>query len=231
MRVVYACDVGSTKVNEKTNENRFGWARLPEDQDQPQGGKAIDKCLESLAADVKSGHHLALGMECPLFLPMPESSEDLSSGRQGEEDRSCFAPPGGYVATLGLHQLAWLLKKIKTVQPDVGHHFTCDLADWMPVNPQGKRILLWEAFVSKQAHSEEHERDAATAVTEFQRRFMGNPKFASDIEEEGAVLSLAGVALLWAEWSVDLGLLSARPHVIKVVDPKRRYTGSIIKAV
>ena len=57
----------------------------------------------------------------------------------------------------------------------------------MPVNPQGKRILLWEAFVSKEAHSEEHERDAATAVMEFQRRFKTDSRFASDIQGEGAI--------------------------------------------
>jgi hypothetical protein len=101
----------------------------------------------------------------------------------------------------------------------------------MPVNPQGKRILLWEAFVSKEAHSEEHERDAATAVMEFQRRFKTDSRFASDIQGEGAILSLAGVALLWADWSADLALLRIRPHVIKVVDLKRRYTGGIIPEV
>ena len=227
MRVIYACDVGSTKVNKKTKANSFGWARLSEDSHRPTGGKAIDKCLESMKADVKAGYRLALGMECPLFLPIPEYSDGLSSGRENEGDRSCFAPAGGYVATLGLHQFAWLLQKVKIACPDVGLHFTCNLHDWMPVNPSGKQILLWEAFVSKQAHSKEHERDAATAVMEFHRRFIADSGFLSDIQGEGAILSLAGVALLWAEWSTELALLRMRPHVIKVVDSERKYTGEI----
>ena len=109
-KAVYACDVGSTKPGHG-GDVRFGWARAVQSigTTAVSGGADIDELISSMRADVAEGLQLSLGMECPLFLPAPRAADGLSCGRQGEGSRSCFAPAGGYVAILGLHQIAYVL--------------------------------------------------------------------------------------------------------------------------
>lgn len=186
-----------------------------------KGGSDIDAFIRSVQADLASGGaSLTIGMECPLFLPVPDRSSGLSTGRLGERDRSCFAPAGGYVATLGLHQLAFILRSIKRG----GVSATVDWRTWAP---RHSVVLFWEAFVSKGAHSEDHVRDAATAATAIEvglaaARAAGNPV---RVPAGTSPLSLAGLALLWSGWSTDVQLLSLDVLVVK---PETPFQGSIL---
>lgn len=212
--VVFACDVGSTR------RGNFGWARVVQESGgfSVKKGKWIDGCVQAMLGDVREGRSLALGMECPLFIPVPNESKDLSRGRKGEGNRSCFAPVGGYVATLGLHQLAFILKKM------LGCEMALVLEAERWVNER-KSVLLWEAFVSGKVHSKDHCRDAATAATAFMRKFLSG-KLSTDVptEEPGEVLSLVGCALLWAGWPGQVDFL--RKPVL-VVRPSQKYQGRL----
>jgi len=213
----YACDVGSTRNSD------FGWARSG--GRDVRGGTSIDALVLSIQGDLASGTAaLTIGMECPLFLPVPDDSDSLSTGRVGDKDRSCFAPAGGYVATLGLHQLAFLLRKLK--RPGVSA-----TVDWSAWSPQPSVVLFWEAFVSGPAHCAKsdknaHVRDAATAATVMDEslsaaRSAGNPV---RVATGTSPLSLAGLALIWSGWSDDLRLLS---QDVLVVKPEKPFVGTI----
>jgi hypothetical protein len=105
---------------------------------------------------------IALGFECPLFMPVPPCADDLSKGRQGEGARAMFAQAGAAVNTLGVHQAAWILRKIH--QSGAGsYQFTTDFSKWPP-SQDGQILLCWEAFVSSNAYSGDNVRDATTAA-------------------------------------------------------------------
>ncbi|MFQ5778721.1 MAG: hypothetical protein ACE5IP_12010 [Terriglobia bacterium] len=209
--VAYACDVGG--------KGNFAWARASRNGPQltMEGNTSMNDCVEALQHDIGC-RAVAIGMECPEFIPIPDEATQLGRGRKNEKDRSCFASVGASVATLGLHQLAFILKKIHRRQVSA----IFNPAQWQF---QPDQLLFWEAFVSKQAHSKEHLRDAATAASAFMER-MEAGRLASDVfvEEPAEVLSLVGCAVLWAGWSGDLALLR---QAVVVVKPDRQYRGEI----
>lgn len=216
--IAYACDVGSTR------KGNFGWARAicEEGGIRIEKGSSVDECVAKLRADLSASQSIAIGMECPLFIPVPEDSAALSSGRDGDGNRSCFAPAGGYVATLGLHQLAFILRKIwrRKLTP------VLDVAQW---NPGPDKVLFWEAFVSGKAKAhggkKSHVRDAVTAAVAFVERFRrGNLNSAVTVQPPSHILSLTGCALLWSGWSDDVTLLR---QPVLVVKPSKPYVGEI----
>ena len=145
MVIVYCCDVGSVKTG------AFGWVRAcrVEGRTVVKGNSHIDDLVRLLKKDIDEGKRIAIGMEAPLFIPVPTRSRDLSCGRDGEKDRSCFAPTGGYVATLGLHETAYIFGQLRGVPS----RFTLDWARW---NSEflAEDVLIWEAFVNGDAHTQ-----------------------------------------------------------------------------
>ena len=214
--VAYACDVGSTQ------KGNFGWARATPSEQSISGGNSIDDCVKSLRDDFGKKQTVTIGMECPLFIPIPGNSSELSLGRKGEGNRSTFAPAGGYVATLGLHQMAYILKKVWRE----GLIPVFDISKW---RGDFRTVLFWEAFVSGNAHArpgkESHVKDAATAVYSFTKRWrLRNLRSDVSVSPPAEILSLVGCAILWAGWSDDLRLL--RQSVL-VVKPDEQYQGEI----
>jgi hypothetical protein len=218
---VYCCDIGSVKVNRKTKDTSFGWVRAYEvDGDvRVEGNANIDDCRRHLGEDVRAGNVVTLGLEAPLFLPMANVLTDLSCGREGEADRSCFAPAGGYVATLGLHEAVYLFQALKSA----GAKALLRWSTWNEIDPS--MVLIWEAFVSGVAHtkSRSHCHDAASAALAFLR---GRPNLKTDVRVDAPreTFSLAGAALLWAKLSTDLALLR---EPVLVVKPASGYEGPI----
>jgi hypothetical protein len=214
---VYACDVGSVK------SKTFAWSRVASLREPPIASPDIDELLVRLERDARSGASVALGFEAPLFMPVPSLSEDLSSGRSGEESRSMFAPAGLAVTTLGLHEAAWILRQL---YQKIGSfvEYTVDWQqDWRSSNPPTK-LLVWEAFVSEAAHSDTHERDAATAA----RYFLENE---NQLAEKNAVtcqqpLSLVHCAAMFAGWSNDVAGLHGKCLVLR---PKHPYEGRVVR--
>lgn len=205
--VVFCCDIGSVK------QGAFGWVRTEVSASRIRGGKDIDACESLLQQDLRAGRRVALGIESPLFLPIPAGSNGLSRGRKGDGDRSCFAPAGGYVATLGVHELAYLLRNLTGVAA------TTDAEAWLKGGP---RLLVWEAFVSGPAHTQtnDHTADAATAAAEFVARYR-RQTLVSDVTlyPKSRSFSLAGAVLLWAGQAGSARVLESEPLVVKPSEP------------
>lgn len=218
--IIYAADIGSTRLKKGGTPN-FGWARI----DPDAGGEVrvstdIEHLAIALTADLAGGRSVALGLECPLFMPVPVSADSLCHRREGEGNRSFAAPPGLAVAALGLHQAAWLLRYTRT-ECNRSVPFALDLLSWMMANER-QVFFCWEAFISGSGHSDEHVRDAATAADAF-REAVSDENAPSAIHAESP-LSLIGAAALWSGWRTDVGVLH-EPCV--VVKPLRPYDGAL----
>lgn len=207
--MIYAVDVGSTLTGR--NGVAFAWAKVPRAGGQPVASVDPAALADSVASDVGAGEPVAIGLEAPLYIPVPTDVTRLSRGRQNEGDRSCFAPAGGYVTALALHQTAWLLRRLRPACEELCD-LTVDVARWPPTEGQRPVLFFWEAFVSGPAHKN-HMHDAATAAMYFQ---ANQESLATDITAESP-LCLFGSAVLWSGWSKDLAwlhrsLLSLRPR-------------------
>lgn len=215
--VVYACDIGSVKPRTQS----FAWSRNVSLADAPSASKNIDELITSIVADAKNGASISLGLEAPLFLPVPVASCKLNSGRNGEKDRSMFAQAGAVVTTIAIQQASWILKRLRERLAD-RLHFTTDWKSGWRTRPQ--KLLLWEAFVSSTAHSDTHERDATTAVQSFLENEHDFAK-ANAVTCESP-LSLISVAALWSGWLQDASRLHGDCLVLR---PSKPYSGPIKK--
>jgi len=223
-RVIYACDIGSTRAK-PGKLPKFAWAKVePETNPDMVGSSDIRALAAEIEKDLGRGYSVALGFEAPLFLPVPESADDLSRGRQGEGNRSFAAPPGAAVATLGTHQAAWLLRRL-SLSCDGTCAFTLDPKEWPSLSSR-PMLFCWEAFVAGVAHStsEEHAhiQDAATAAIAFleNEHCLTN---ANAVTTEQP-FSLIGAVALWSGWTSNLQALYEPTLVIKPTVP---YEGPI----
>ena len=153
-------------------------------------------------------------------MPVPESAADLSKGRVGDGNRSFAAYAGLSVATLCVHQAAWLLRTLRPVAQQT-HSLTFDWRAWPP-RAGPPQILVWEAFVAGAAHSEAHVRDAATAAVAFAEDLTAAS--ATSAVTASNPLSLMGAVVIWSGWSEDIELLRSPVLVIKPTEP---FTGPI----
>jgi len=221
-RVIYACDVGSTRHQEKKQGPAFAWARLSPNEGikSVQGSSDIQQLVRRLELDIEEGHSVALGFESPLFIPIPEDSKHLSKRRDGEGNRSFASRVGLSVCTLGVHQSAWILKRLYE-SSSRKCSFTLDMRCWPP-SEHHRVLFCWEAFVSEGAHSDQDITDAATAIAFF---FDNEEK----LQEANAVraknpISLIGAVALWSGWTSDLRYLHMETLVLK---PDVAFKGEI----
>ena len=105
--VVFCADVGSVK------RGRFGWARGQPQSDDFLLEDSIEKLVQAVADDLRSGALVALGFECPLFVPLRERPEELTSGRRGDGNRPWSAGAGCAVLAVGLTQVPWILREVR----------------------------------------------------------------------------------------------------------------------
>ena len=219
-RRIYAVDVGTT-LPDKHGQPRFGWACVdPELPEGISGSSSIELLSARLVEDLTAGHSIALGFEAPLFIPVPNASSDLSRGRKNEGSPSWAAPPGLTVASLGLHQAAWILRSIAggCVSPV---DFRLAPTAWPPTT-RATTLFCWEAFVSGAAHSSSHIQDAATATMAFVDQERGLAE-ATTVTAENP-LSLIGAAALWSGLVVDPEVLRTPTVVLKPATP---FQGSV----
>ena len=221
-RLIYACDIGTTRCSTKTRLPSFAWARLNPENGTIQVSSYIERLIQQLEADIRQGCSIALGFEAPLFIPVPEDWKDLSKGRKGDGNRSFASPVGLTVCALGIHQSAWILRSLhESLSRD--YDFTLDPKCWPP-SGQRSVVFCWEAFVSGAAHSEQHLMDAATAVSFFHE----NETNLMDVNAVSAEkpLSLIWSVALWSGWVRDLEFMHKPTLVIK---PKGPFRGSVQK--
>jgi hypothetical protein len=204
---VYCADVGSIK------QGNFGWARaeLPvarSVEEERGGATEIAELVGAVADDLASGLPVALGFECPLFVPVPEDPRRLGAARQGDGTRSFSAGAGPSVLVTGLVQAAWVLRELRDRRPndDV-------LLDWDVFEAAGRGLFVWEAFVTAEAKAPTHVDDATVAVECFIAA-LPDPRSANAVTADRP-LSLAGAAVLWAGWTNDLALLHSPCLVLR----------------
>lgn len=206
---IYCADVGSIR------SGNFGWARadLPEGYvERHRGGPEIVELVDVIADDLSGGVPVALGFECPVFVPVPEEPVRLGMARAGEGNRSWSAGAGTGALATGLVQMAWILKQLRARAPDAEVFL-----DWGSFWSGRRGLFLWEAFVTDRAKAETHVDDAAVAVTCFVSSLPDPP--AQNAIVETRVLSLLGAAMLWSGWSDELELLHTSCLVLRAPVP------------
>lgn len=189
---VYVADAGSV-----ANGN-FGWARGDgASRDAPPlEDDDIERMVEAMLRDLRSGMGIALGFECPLFLPVPVTAYALGKARAGECTKETgnkpFTGSAGACATVtGVVELAWLLRRIHQESP------TCvGTLDWAAMTGGAANLFLWEAFISGKEKGATHVSDASLGVRAFLAS-LESPMAANRVTAE-APFSLAGALLLWS---------------------------------
>jgi uracil-DNA glycosylase len=207
--VIYCADIGSIP------NRRFGWARSATDEskiERHRGGTEIIELLDGLAEDLAAGQGVALGFECPLFVPLPEQPLRLGMARPGERNRSWSAGAGAGAMATGIVEVAWILNELRQRCPTATPYL-----DWAEFAAAGRGLFLWEAFVTDRAKAATHVDDATVAVAAF-RDSLPDPRAMNAVSAERP-LSLLSAALLWSGWSSDADLLRTPCLVIRAAPP------------
>lgn len=198
--VIVCADVGSVA------KGNFGWwSSLGESGDRPS-----DLALHVSAA-LKSGTPVALGFECPLFVPLHDDDLHLTKARPGEGSRPWSAGAGCGALVTGLVQTAWVLQAIKG---QLGQPISAFLS-WDEFSASGSGLYLWEAFVSGKAKGESHIADARLAVDAFAQS-LPDPTRSNAVSCDTRIYSLVGATLLRTGWSDDPRLLHEPCLVVRV---------------
>jgi len=199
----FCADIGSVKAK------RFGWFGIDAD-DSTESGESIEDLAQAVAGRLSQGHKVALGFECPLFVPFRQDPQNISNARLGEGNRSWSAGAGCGALTIGLVEVAWILREIRKKLLRKADAFV----SWNGFAEAENGLFLWEAFVSGNAKGGGHIQDAEIAVRRFLAS-MPNPEAQNAIRED-EVFSLVGACLIRTGWTTDLSLLCKSCIVIKV---------------
>jgi hypothetical protein len=85
---IYCADIGSVP------RGRFGWSRNEPSEttlETHRGGTEILDLVNAVGDDLAAGRPVALGFECPLFVPVPVEPLRLGKARPGDGNRSWSA--------------------------------------------------------------------------------------------------------------------------------------------
>jgi len=200
--IVWAVDIGSIK------NGNFGWCRAYSFQNTTHG-ESISDLAEGVAKDLLEGRRVALGFECPLFVPITTDPNDLTKARNGEGNRSWSAGAGCGALTTGLVECVWIFERIR----ELAKMAATPVLDWDRFQGGEGNLFIWEAFVSKDAKGGSHTDDATTAARAFWSK-LPNMNEANAIKAAHP-FSLVGAAMLRSGLSTDVQLLS-QPCVVIV---------------
>jgi hypothetical protein len=187
---------------------RFGWFGT-DPEGNSMSGSSIEELASAVSNKITSGTKVALGFECPLYVPLRNDPMLLTKARIGEGNRSWSAGAGCGALATGLVEVTWLLEKIRTNTPKSVAAFI----NWKAFENSDNGLFLWEAFVSGNAKGSGHVHDAQIAVQKFQAA-LPNPELANAISEQN-VFSLIGASMVRSGWSTNVQLLSEPCLVIK----------------
>lgn len=213
--VVVCADIGSVK------QGNFGWW-----SSAGASGTRPSTLVDHLHDLLATSRPVALGFECPLFVPLPEDELMLTSARPGENSRAWSAGAGCGALATGLTEVTWCLKRLRELcdrdpRTEPATAFTSWPAFALIQAAQTQPALyLWEAFVSSTAKSKAtgkqalHVEDAEIGARAFLAA-LPDPDTANAIRCEGEVHSLLGAALLRAGWTEDVQALSLPCLVIR----------------
>ena len=199
---ICCADIGSVE------KGRFGWASLSTEPDaEESSGRDIQTFSDFVAARLTAGKKVALGFECPLWVPIADEPSELTRARDGEGNRAFSASAGATSLATGLTEVAWILQRVRQASRGVDAFL-----DWTLFKRAQHGLFLWEAMVTGKGKTASHESDAKAAVDAF-RRTLPDPTSRNALNPTPRTRSLIGAALLWAGWSRDVGLLS-KPCVV-----------------
>lgn len=201
MTTIVCVDVGSVP------KGKFGWWS---NAHSTSFGNRPSELSSHVAGELMNGRSVALGFECPLFVPVAADEMQLGSARPGEKDRAWSAIAGAGSLTTGLAQLTWVLR---AVLAELEHPVPAFL-DWSSFQAAPVGLFLWEAFVTGSAKTVSHVDDARAGAEAFINA-LPSVSTANAIDCSGEVHSLAGAALLRTGWSEDLALLRKPCTVIR----------------
>ena len=212
---IHCADIGSVR------NGNFGWAVVH--GDRQLGGKLIGGLVDDASGSLAAGVKVALGFECPLWVPVPEDPSDLTAGRAVDGNKPWSAGAGASALAAGLTETAWILREIRRSLRDKGATLPPAYLDWQEFTGSDTGLFLWEAFVTGAAKATDtgkdgHMADALTACKAFAAR-LPDPEAGSACEASHPVRSLLGAAVLWSGWSENLDLLRARCLVVKPTGP------------
>jgi hypothetical protein len=198
---LFCADVGSIK------NNKFGWAAELANG-KSLAGRSIEDFSRYIADEIRKKSKVAIGFECPLFVPMRSDPKNVNGARSGEGNRSWSDGAGTGVLATGLVEVLWVMNTLKDL---LGTAPKAEF-DWFKFQ-HSESVFLWEAFVTATAKGTGHSEDAQIAITQFLKA-LPDPWSANAIQKEN-VLSLVGAASLRAGWSEDINVLSQQCLVIK----------------
>lgn len=194
---VYCADIGSVKAGS------FGWASNGDGE-----GCDIADLVSGVASDLRAGAKVALGFECPLYVPLRTDAQDLTKARPGENGHPWSAGAGIGSLGVGLVEIPWILRQIEV---ELGSRPSFHL-DWEAFAEDKEGVFFWEAFIAGKQKGADHLEDANIAVEAFLKA-LPNPRSALTAEPE--VHSLIGAVLLRAGWTQDLSVLSEPCLVVR----------------
>lgn len=199
MLPVFCADIGSVQ------SGHFAWYGGPPEAETQ--GDSPASLADAVASLLMAHRSVALGFECPLFVPLPAEASQLARAREGEGDRPWSAAAGAASLATGLTQVPWILRAIRaTVRAPA-------FLKWADFQHATFGLFLWEAFVSGSAKGPDHVRDARRAVEGFRKR-LPDPSLHSAVKTPEA-FSLIGAALLRTGWKTDPSVLSTSALVIR----------------
>ncbi|MCP4231655.1 MAG: hypothetical protein GY771_16110 [bacterium] len=203
--VVYCVDVGSIM------RHNFGWARgaVVDTRLDLTSSEDVGDFIVSIVDDLNGGSPVALGFECPLFIPYRDDPLTITKARSFDGNRAWSAAAGANSLVTGLAESAWILKTVKgRLNVDVPPFLS--LSDFVEAR---KGLLLWEAFVSSTMTTGSHSGDAIVGVLGFYRVLARREDFP---ETDGQpVYSLIGAALLRTGWTDDISVLEKPCLVVR----------------
>ncbi len=198
---IFCADVGSIK------QEKFGWAAILPDGREMYGAN-IEQFAWDIAEQINNKTKVAIGFECPLFVPVRNDPVQVNSARKNEGNRSWSAGAGTSALATGLVEVLWVMNAISGIlgkKPKAVFEWSIFL--------DTESVYLWEAFVTSSSKGVGHTHDARIAVTHF-KDSLPDPTTANAIKEAD-VFSLIGALALRAGWANDIAVLSEQCLVIK----------------
>ena len=119
---IYCADVGSIQ------KGNFGWAVVH--GGEQRCGNSIGELVEGVAGSLAAGVKVALGFECPLWVPVSEDPLALTAGRKVDGDRPWSAGAGASVLATGLTETAWILGQVRRCLTKGGVPLPSVCLDW-----------------------------------------------------------------------------------------------------
>ena len=199
---VAAVDVGSPK--------KIGLAIRHRGKPEFSGGvDTLDEFVGQIGEALSIGP-VALGFECPCFLPLREDAMSITKQRCGEKGKPWSAGAGATTAALAAPVAGHVLWKIRSAAPNARptFDFAKRLKEWGRMD-----LLLFEGFVSGGAKGDSDKEDAQITVAEFEKRAGVWPP-ESDISEN-RVINLLASALIAAGWDIDKSMVASPCFVVK----------------